>query len=54
MCVCVCVCLCVCVYVLRIVSTEKILHFINTFIIIIIIIIIIMFHTVMFLKFSQR
>ena len=38
-CVCVCVCVCVrvcaCAYVHRIVSTDKILRFINTFIIII-------------------
>ena len=29
-CVCVCACVCVCVYALRIVSMDKILHFINT------------------------
>ena len=38
MCVCVCVCACahVCMYVLRIVSTDQILCFLNTLIIIII------------------
>ena len=35
---CVCVCVCVCVCALRIVSMDKILHLINTFIIIIIVI----------------
>ena len=33
---CACVCVCVCVHALRIVSTDKILHFINDLIIIII------------------
>ena len=35
---CVCVCVCVCVCALRIVSMDKILHLINTFIIIIMVI----------------
>ena len=34
LCVCVCVCACVCVLALTIISTDKILRFINTFIII--------------------
>ena len=31
LCMCACVCLCVCVCALRIVSTDKILHLINTY-----------------------